>query len=72
MEISVRNILVPTGSARTILENFPASVTKAGRAFFAVMVTLHLIHYNILWDRDLYVIGMETSVIAQHTLSLLV
>lgn len=47
MEISVRNILVPTGSARTILDNFPASVTKAGRGFCAVMVTLHLIHYKI-------------------------
>lgn len=47
MEISVSNILVPTASARTILENFPASVTKAGRGFCAVMVTLHLIHYKI-------------------------
>lgn len=46
-EISVSNIFVPTGSARTVLENFPASVTKAGRGFCAVMVTLHSICYKI-------------------------
>lgn len=33
--------LVPMGSARTTLENFPASVTKAGRAFCAIMVRLY-------------------------------
>lgn len=47
MEISVNQILVPTGPARTVLEHFPASVTKAGRGFCAIMVTLHLIHYKI-------------------------
>lgn len=47
MEISVSHSLVPMGSARTILENFPAFVTKAGRGFCAIMVMLSLIHYKI-------------------------
>lgn len=39
--------LVPMEFAKTTLENFPASVTKAGRAFFAITVMLPLILYKI-------------------------
>lgn len=46
MEISVNRSLVPMGSARTILENFLAFATKAGRGFCAIMVMLPSVHYK--------------------------
>lgn len=47
MEISVNHSLVPMGSARTILENFLAFATKAGRGVCAITVMLLSIHYKI-------------------------
>lgn len=61
--------LVPMGPARIVLENFPASVTKAGRVFCAIMVMLPLIHCNRTFfvDRDLCASGTDDFVIAQYT-----
>lgn len=60
--------LVPMGSAKTILENFPASAAKAGRELCAIMVMLPLIHYKItFFVMGVCVVGTGAFVVAHYT-----